>query len=62
MFWSDLQLAAELSPAARWVDMADPLHFGDFAGWPVKLLWVFLGLAPAGFVFTGLWLWRDRRR
>ena len=38
------------------------LHIGDFAGWPVRVLWIFVGLAPAGFVATGLWLWRDRGR
>jgi uncharacterized iron-regulated membrane protein len=38
------------------------LHVGDFAGWPVRALWVVVALMPAAFVVTGLWLWRDRHR
>ena len=38
------------------------LHIGDFAGWPVRALWLLVALAPLGFVASGLWLWRDRRR
>lgn len=38
------------------------LHIGDFAGWPVRVLWLLVSLTPTGFVATGLWLWRDRTR
>jgi uncharacterized iron-regulated membrane protein len=37
------------------------LHIGDFAGWPVRVLWIVVGLAPTFFVVSGLWLYRDRR-
>ena len=38
------------------------LHVGEFGGLPVRILWLFVGLAPAFFVATGFWLYRDRRR
>jgi uncharacterized iron-regulated membrane protein len=36
------------------------LHFGRFAGWPVKALWVVLGLVPAGLFVTGALMWWNR--
>ena len=38
------------------------LHIGDFAGLPVRILWVVVALMPLAFIASGLWLWRDRRR
>lgn len=35
-------------------------HYGNFAGWPVKLLWVILGLAPAVLFPTALLMWYNR--
>ena len=49
--------------AATWFwQMRYWLHLGDFAGWPVRLLWLIVALTPTGFVLSGLWLWRDRHR
>lgn len=36
------------------------VHVGNFAGWPVKALWVILGLAPPLLFVTGFILWWDR--
>lgn len=43
--------------------MLRPLHFGNFGGWPLKLLWCVLGLTPALLALTGgaLWLRRTGR-
>ncbi|GAB1265175.1 PepSY-associated TM helix domain-containing protein [Aurantivibrio infirmus] len=44
----------------RWSDTADPLHFGNFAGLWVKLLWFVLGIFIAGMTLTGSWMWLRR--
>ena len=36
------------------------LHFGNFGGWPVKALWVLLGLVPVFLFFTGAIMWWNR--
>lgn len=36
------------------------LHFGNFAGWKVKALWVALGLIPALLFVTGTIMWWNR--
>ncbi|HVV44284.1 MAG TPA: PepSY-associated TM helix domain-containing protein [Bryobacteraceae bacterium] len=36
------------------------LHFGNFASWQVKGLWVLLGLAPPFLFFTGALMWWNR--
>jgi uncharacterized iron-regulated membrane protein len=36
------------------------LHFGNFGGWPVKALWVLLGLAPPFLFATGALMWWNR--
>jgi uncharacterized iron-regulated membrane protein len=36
------------------------VHVGNFAGWPVKALWVVLGLAPPLLVVTGIVMWWNR--
>ena len=35
-------------------------HYGNFAGWPFKTLWVLLGLAPVVLYFTGMVMWWNR--
>ena len=35
-------------------------HYGNFAGWEVKLLWVILGLTPAILFSTALVMWWNR--
>lgn len=35
-------------------------HYGNFAGWPVKLLWLIVGLAPAVLFPTAVIMWFNR--
>jgi uncharacterized iron-regulated membrane protein len=35
-------------------------HYGNFGGWPVKVLWVILGFAPPALFVTGLMMWWNR--
>jgi uncharacterized iron-regulated membrane protein len=37
--------------------MADPLHFGSFGDWPVRLLWFLFGAAMTALSFTGVYLY-----
>jgi len=57
-----VQLARDLSPARRWVDTADPLHFGNFGGMLSKLIWFGFGLALNAMILTGAWLYLRRVR
>lgn len=49
----EIRHAGDLGAVERWSHMADPLHFGDFAGLPSKLLWVVFGLALCGLSLSG---------
>jgi uncharacterized iron-regulated membrane protein len=51
-----LQNAADMPWPARWVDTSDPLHFGNFAGIGIKLLWFVLGLMLSSLCLTGAYL------
>ena len=42
--------------------LAQPLHFGDYGGLPMKLLWAALDLLTIAVLVTGLRLWLGRGR
>lgn len=48
------------SPGDKFLGFLYGAHFGNFGGWPVKLLWVILGLAPAVLFVTGVLMWWNR--
>lgn len=41
----------------RIAEMADPLHFGSFGGWPIRLIWFLFGAALTTLCFTGVYLY-----
>lgn len=41
--------------------LSRPLHFGDYGGLALKLVWAMLDLATIRVLWTGLWLWWTRR-
>jgi uncharacterized iron-regulated membrane protein len=56
------QAAADVGWPARWVDTADPVHFGNFAGLWSKGLWVVFGLLLSALPLTGAYLHVQRLR
>lgn len=42
--------------------ISQPLHFGDYGGMALKLVWAVLDVATIVILGSGLWLWWARRR
>jgi len=42
--------------------VSQPLHFGDYGGMPLKIIWALLDVATIVVLLTGLYLWVKRRR
>jgi uncharacterized iron-regulated membrane protein len=42
--------------------MSQPLHFGDYGGMPMKMLWAVLDVLTIIVLGSGLYLWWVRRR
>jgi uncharacterized iron-regulated membrane protein len=47
---------------AQFVDMFEPVHYGNFGGWPVKILWCAGGLTPGVLAVSGFMIWWKRGR
>lgn len=44
------------------LELSQPLHFGDYGGMPLKILWFVLDLFTIVVLATGVWLWLARGR
>jgi uncharacterized iron-regulated membrane protein len=44
------------------LQLSQPLHFGDYAGLPMKILWTLLDLVTIVVLASGLYLWLRRRQ
>ncbi|AMK23164.1 MULTISPECIES: PepSY-associated TM helix domain-containing protein [Sphingomonadaceae] len=42
--------------------LSQPLHFGDYGGLPLKIIWALLDIAAIVVLGTGIYLWLGRRR
>lgn len=42
--------------------ISQPLHFGDYGGMPMKIIWALLDIATIFVLGSGLYLWLGRRR
>lgn len=42
--------------------LSQPLHFGDYGGLPLKIIWALLDIAAIVVLGSGLYLWLGRRR
>ena len=54
--------AAEMHPLHRWIETADPLHFGNFAGLWSQAIWFVAGLGMSGLCLTGAYLQAKRQQ
>lgn len=55
-------LARDAGIGGQIVDAFRPLHFGNFGGLPVKILWSAGGLTPAILALSGTFMWWKRTR
>lgn len=46
----------------RTLEICRPLHFGDYGGMPLKILWALFDAAAIIVLITGLYLWFARRK
>jgi uncharacterized iron-regulated membrane protein len=46
----------------RSLEVSRPLHFGDYGGLPLKIIWVLFDLGAIFLLISGLYLWFARRR
>ena len=42
--------------------LSQPLHFGNYGGMPLKIIWAILDVMTIVILVTGLYLWLFRRR
>ncbi|MBF3201505.1 PepSY domain-containing protein, partial [Pseudomonas aeruginosa] len=42
--------------------LSQPLHFGDYGGMPLKIVWALLDLVSIVILASGLYLWLGRRQ
>jgi len=52
----------ELPWYLRTLELSRPLHFGDYGGLPLKIVWAVLDVATIAVLMTGLFLWFGKRR
>jgi uncharacterized iron-regulated membrane protein len=51
-----------LPPYLQAIQLSQPLHFGDYGGLPLKILWVLCSTLSLFITGNGAWLWWNRRR
>lgn len=51
----NVRRAEDLDVFPRWVETADPLHFGTFGGLTTQIIWLFAGIALCASILTGLY-------
>jgi uncharacterized iron-regulated membrane protein len=51
-----------LPPYLQIIQLSQPLHFGDYGGIALKILWVLCSWLALFITGNGAWLWFNRRR
>jgi uncharacterized iron-regulated membrane protein len=58
----ELTAVAPLPWYLRALEISRPLHFGDYGGLPLKIIWVLFDLGAIVVLVSGVYLWLARRR
>jgi uncharacterized iron-regulated membrane protein len=58
----EINVVRELPIYAKTLFISQPLHFGDYGGLPLKILWALLDILTIGVLVSGLYLWIKRRK
>jgi len=58
----DLTAVVKMPWYLRALEVSRPLHFGDYGGLPLKILWAALDLITIVVLGSGLYLWVARRK
>lgn len=58
----DLAAVAPMPWYVKTLSLSQPLHFGDYGGLALKILWALLDVATIVILVSGLYLWLARRR
>ena len=58
----DLAAIAPMPWYVKALGLSQPLHFGDYGGLPLKIVWALLDLATIVILLSGLYLWLGKRR
>ncbi len=58
----ELAAVAEMPWYVKTLSLSQPLHFGDYGGLPLKILWAILDLATIVILISGLYLWLAKGR
>lgn len=58
----DVAASPEMPLYFKVILLAEPLHFGNYGGLPLKLLWTACTFMAFFITANGAWLWWDRRR
>jgi uncharacterized iron-regulated membrane protein len=59
---SELTDMREMPLYVKTLLISQPLHFGDYGGLPLKIIWALLDLITVVVLGSGLYLWLGRRR
>ena len=58
---AEVAATAEMPWTVSTLMLSQPLHFGDYGGMPLKILWAVLDLITIIVLATGIYLWLQRR-
>lgn len=57
-----LSAAVKMPSYLRSIEVSRPLHFGDYGGMPLKILWALFDIAAIIVLISGLYLWFAKRK